>query len=159
MGPAAFRYNGRYRFTEYVPYMLLQCLMCFFRGIQLENIRILWLFTLGLLSLVGCANVDDPPAQSGSAAADSQQLAKSESELANAKQNSQSGRGRETGVNAMHGGGQEETGQEEIGQEEIGQEENVRIGGIDWLVDYDRALAVARQQNKPVWLHFGENPG
>ena len=35
----------------------------------------------------------------------------------------------------------------------------VRIGSIDWFVDYDQALAYAKQTNKPLWLHFGENPG
>lgn len=35
----------------------------------------------------------------------------------------------------------------------------VRIGGIEWFTDYDAALKLARQQVKPLWLHFGENPG
>ncbi len=35
----------------------------------------------------------------------------------------------------------------------------VKIGGIDWYVDYDAALKVAKEKNLPVWLHFGENPG
>lgn len=35
----------------------------------------------------------------------------------------------------------------------------VRIGSIDWYVNYDEALADARRTNRPVWLHFGENPG
>ena len=35
----------------------------------------------------------------------------------------------------------------------------VRIGNIDWYVDYDAALKVAKQKNLPLWLHFGENPG
>ena len=35
----------------------------------------------------------------------------------------------------------------------------VRIGSIDWYVNYDDALANAKQTNRPVWLHFGENPG
>ncbi len=35
----------------------------------------------------------------------------------------------------------------------------VTIGQIQWYTDYDEALVVARQQNKPLWLHFGENPG
>lgn len=34
-----------------------------------------------------------------------------------------------------------------------------RIGEIDWYTDYDQALQVARRENKPLWLHFGENPG
>ena len=37
--------------------------------------------------------------------------------------------------------------------------ETVRIGSIDWYVNYDDALADAKQTNRPVWLHFGENPG
>lgn len=35
----------------------------------------------------------------------------------------------------------------------------VRIGNIDWYVDYDAAMKVAKQKNLPLWLHFGENPG
>ncbi len=35
----------------------------------------------------------------------------------------------------------------------------VKIGGIHWYVDYDAALEIAQQENKPIWLHFGENPG
>jgi hypothetical protein len=35
----------------------------------------------------------------------------------------------------------------------------VRIGAIDWYTDYDQAMAVARKAGKPLWLHFGENPG
>jgi hypothetical protein len=35
----------------------------------------------------------------------------------------------------------------------------VKIGGIDWYVDYDAALKIAKQKKKPIWLHFGENPG
>ena len=35
----------------------------------------------------------------------------------------------------------------------------VTIGGINWYVNYDEALQVAKQENKPIWLHFGENPG
>ena len=37
--------------------------------------------------------------------------------------------------------------------------ESVRIGSIDWYVNYDDALADAKRTNRPVWLHFGENPG
>jgi len=37
--------------------------------------------------------------------------------------------------------------------------ETVRIGSIDWFVNYDDALAYAKQARRPVWLHFGENPG
>ena len=35
----------------------------------------------------------------------------------------------------------------------------VRIGSINWYVNYDQALAAAKQTGRPVWLHFGENPG
>jgi len=35
----------------------------------------------------------------------------------------------------------------------------VRIGKILWYNNYDQAMALARQQQKPVWVHFGENPG
>ena len=35
----------------------------------------------------------------------------------------------------------------------------VKIGGIEWYVDYDAALKVAKEKKKPIWLHFGENPG
>ena len=35
----------------------------------------------------------------------------------------------------------------------------VTIGSIEWETDYDRALTRAKQTGKPLWLHFGENPG
>jgi hypothetical protein len=35
----------------------------------------------------------------------------------------------------------------------------VRIGAIVWYTDYDYALDLARQEHKPLWLHFGEDPG
>lgn len=35
----------------------------------------------------------------------------------------------------------------------------VTIGDIRWHTDYDRALKVAKKEQKPLWLHFGENPG
>ncbi len=35
----------------------------------------------------------------------------------------------------------------------------VRIGKLDWYQNYDEALKVARAQAKPLWVHFGENPG
>lgn len=35
----------------------------------------------------------------------------------------------------------------------------VRIGAIDWYVDYDAALEIAKAQDKALWVHFGENPG
>ena len=35
----------------------------------------------------------------------------------------------------------------------------VTIGNIAWYVNYDAALKTAKQKNKPIWLHFGENPG
>ena len=37
--------------------------------------------------------------------------------------------------------------------------ETRRIGNIDWYLDYDAALAVARRENKALWVHFGEDPG
>ncbi len=36
---------------------------------------------------------------------------------------------------------------------------SVTIGKIGWYTDYDRALEVAKKEGKPLWLHFGENPG
>ena len=38
-------------------------------------------------------------------------------------------------------------------------ESTVKIGDITWYTNYDEAMAIARKQNKPLWLHFGENPG
>jgi hypothetical protein len=35
----------------------------------------------------------------------------------------------------------------------------VTIGEIEWYVDYDAAVEVAREQDKALWVHFGENPG
>ena len=35
----------------------------------------------------------------------------------------------------------------------------VRIGEIDWYVDYEAAQLIARAQDKALWVHFGENPG
>jgi len=35
----------------------------------------------------------------------------------------------------------------------------VRIGRIYWHTSYDDARALARRENKPLLLHFGENPG
>ncbi len=35
----------------------------------------------------------------------------------------------------------------------------VRIGEVDWYVDYDAAAELARSLEKPMWVHFGENPG
>jgi hypothetical protein len=40
-----------------------------------------------------------------------------------------------------------------------GNSTTVRIGSIDWLVDYDSAREFAQKTGKPMWLHFGENPG
>jgi len=37
--------------------------------------------------------------------------------------------------------------------------QTVRIGEIDWYVNYEDAMAAAKASNRPVWLHFGENPG
>lgn len=35
----------------------------------------------------------------------------------------------------------------------------VPIGDVEWYVDYDAAVAVARRRDVPLWVHFGENPG
>lgn len=35
----------------------------------------------------------------------------------------------------------------------------VKIGAVTWYTDYDEAMAIAKKANKPLWLHFGENPG
>lgn len=37
--------------------------------------------------------------------------------------------------------------------------QKVMIGGVEWYVDYNAALKIAQEENKPMWLHFGENPG
>lgn len=34
-----------------------------------------------------------------------------------------------------------------------------RIGKIDWYTDYDAAVELARSLDKPLWVHFGEDPG
>ena len=33
------------------------------------------------------------------------------------------------------------------------------IGKIQWYTNYDKALKVAKIEQKPLWLHFGEDPG
>ena len=38
-------------------------------------------------------------------------------------------------------------------------EGQVTIGDVQWYTNYDEAMKVARKVNKPLWLHFGENPG
>ena len=35
----------------------------------------------------------------------------------------------------------------------------VEIGEVLWFVDYEAAVEVARREGKPLWVHFGENPG
>ena len=35
----------------------------------------------------------------------------------------------------------------------------VPIGDVEWYVDYDAAVEVARRRDVPLWVHFGENPG
>lgn len=35
----------------------------------------------------------------------------------------------------------------------------VTIGQVSWYVDYGAALEVAREEDKALWVHFGENPG
>jgi len=37
--------------------------------------------------------------------------------------------------------------------------EQVLIGDIRWYVDYEAAVEIAREQDKALWVHFGENPG
>ncbi len=34
-----------------------------------------------------------------------------------------------------------------------------KIGEIEWFLDYDDALKVAKEKQRPLWLHFGEHPG
>ena len=34
-----------------------------------------------------------------------------------------------------------------------------RIGEIEWQLDYDKAMKIAKETNRPLWLHFGEHPG
>jgi hypothetical protein len=38
-------------------------------------------------------------------------------------------------------------------------DDEVRIGLITWQTDYDAALRLAREQDKPLLVHFGEHPG
>ena len=45
------------------------------------------------------------------------------------------------------------------GEEEAAAVPQVRIGGVLWYSDYDAAVAAAKGENKPLWMHFGENPG
>jgi hypothetical protein len=45
------------------------------------------------------------------------------------------------------------------GEVRSGRGEQVRIGAIDWYVDYAAALEVARERDRPLWVHFGEHPG
>ena len=35
----------------------------------------------------------------------------------------------------------------------------VVIGEVLWYVDYDAAVDIAVAEDKPLWVHFGENPG
>jgi hypothetical protein len=37
--------------------------------------------------------------------------------------------------------------------------EQVLIGNVHWFVDYDAAATMARAEDKPLWVHFGEHPG
>lgn len=37
--------------------------------------------------------------------------------------------------------------------------EQVQIGDVQWYVDYEAAVEIAREQDKALWVHFGENPG
>jgi len=43
--------------------------------------------------------------------------------------------------------------------ERAGSLERTRIGAIAWYVDYDAAVEVAREEDKALWVHFGEHPG
>ena len=43
--------------------------------------------------------------------------------------------------------------------DEQGTAEQVTIGDIRWYVDYAAAVEIAREQDKALWVHFGENPG
>ena len=40
-----------------------------------------------------------------------------------------------------------------------GAPDQVSIGLVLWYVDYAAALQVAREEDKALWVHFGENPG
>ena len=35
----------------------------------------------------------------------------------------------------------------------------LKIGKIEWYLDYDEAMKVAKERKQPLWLHFGEHPG
>ncbi len=37
--------------------------------------------------------------------------------------------------------------------------ERIPIGDVSWFTDYDAAVAHARAEQKPLWMHFGEDPG
>lgn len=49
-------------------------------------------------------------------------------------------------------------GGEPIDRDEDGSA-RVTIGAIEWETDLDTARARAAREEKPLWLHFGENPG
>jgi len=34
-----------------------------------------------------------------------------------------------------------------------------RIGAVDWYLDYDRGRRAALELERPLWVHFGEDPG
>ena len=42
---------------------------------------------------------------------------------------------------------------------EAGAAPRVLIGAVRWYVDYESAVEIAREQDKALWVHFGENPG
>ena len=42
---------------------------------------------------------------------------------------------------------------------EVTAAKRVTIGNVEWYVDYEDALAIARAQDKALWVHFGEDPG
>ena len=48
------------------------------------------------------------------------------------------------------------------GRDAAGEEKTAKkrkIGQIEWYLDYDEALQVASEKQRPLWLHFGEHPG
>ena len=50
-------------------------------------------------------------------------------------------------------------GSPQSNSEEANRPMTVRIGEIDWYTDYDASVKLAKLEGKPIWLHFGENPG
>ena len=46
-----------------------------------------------------------------------------------------------------------------VATEADGNPKTRKIGQIEWFLDYDEAMKVAKEKNRPLWLHFGEHPG